>query len=190
MTDSDTRYPPEADPPLADTICDMRYKIVANLPYSITSAFLRKFLTAENQPRSMTLLVQKEVAERICANAGKMSLLAVSVQLYGRPQIVKIVGKESFWPKPKVDSAILLIDGIHHFPFTDVSEKIFWQVIRSGFSAKRKQLHNNLKNCLHLTLAQVEQIFQQTGINQQVRAQELTLKGWLKLAKNYINILN
>ena len=85
------------------------YKIVANLPYNITSRFLRKFLTAENKPSEMVLMIQKEVAQRICAKAGDMSLLAVSVQYYGQPKIVDYVSKNCFWPSPEVDSAILRV---------------------------------------------------------------------------------
>ncbi len=163
-----------------------RYKIVANLPYSITSAFLKKFLTIESPPQSMTLLVQKEVAERICAKAGQMSLLAISVQLYGQPELIEVITRENFWPRPKVDSAILRINQIQPYPFLkQVSEKKFWQVVRSGFSAKRKQLHNNFKNSLHLNSKQVDDIFSQTGLNKRIRAQELTVNDWLKLAKSY-----
>jgi len=162
------------------------YKVVANLPYSITSVFLKKFLNREKTPQSMTLLIQKEVAERVCAKQGSMSKLSVSVQLYSDPKIIKIVKPESFWPKPAVDSAILQIDNIHGYEYDDqVSEKIFWQVVKSGFSAKRKQLQNNLKNSLHLTPNEIDKIFKVSGINKQNRAQELTILDWVKLAKSF-----
>jgi len=167
------------------------YKIVANLPYSITSVFLKKFLTSGEQPQSMTLLVQKEVAERICAKPGQMSLLAVSVQLYGTPRIVEIIGPENFWPSPRVASAILKISDIHPYLFNqEAPEKVFWQVLRSGFAGKRKQLHHNLQSSLHLTKEQAEKIFTQAKIDKRVRAQELSVENWLKLAKIFYQTIN
>jgi 16S rRNA (adenine1518-N6/adenine1519-N6)-dimethyltransferase len=94
------------------------YKVVANIPYYITSKILQLFLTLENKPESITVLVQKEVAERICAKSGQMSVLAISVQAYGEPEIIQVVKKESFFPAPKVDSAILRIAKMHPFGFT------------------------------------------------------------------------
>ena len=167
-----------------------KYKIVANLPYGISSAFLKMFLTSKCQPQSITLLLQKEVAQRICAQPGSMSLLAVSVQLYGNPKIISQVLPESFWPKPKVTSAILQVTQIRPFPYADqVSEKMYWQMVRSGFSNKRKQLHNNLKNSLHLSAGQAQKILDQSGIKASQRAQELSLEDWLSLAQSYNQFL-
>ena len=169
----------------------INHKIVANLPYSITSAFLKKFLTAKSKPESMTLLVQKEVAERICARPGQMSLLTISVQLYGCPKIIQTIGPESFWPAPQVDSAILHIDNILPYQFSaQASEKVFWQVVKSGFSSKRKQLHNNFKNSLHLNANQAEKMLESSGINKEIRAQELNIENWLKLAHFFQEISN
>ena len=162
------------------------YKIVANLPYSITSTFLKKFLTGELKPESMTLLIQKEVAQRICARAGQMSLLALSVQLYAQPKIIRFVSKNSFWPKPKVDSAILQIDKIGGFPYqSQVEEQKFWQVLKIGFSAKRKTLENNLANGFYLPKEKARQIIVQAGLKPISRAQELSLAEWLRLAKSF-----
>ncbi|MBU1131266.1 ribosomal RNA small subunit methyltransferase A [Patescibacteria group bacterium] len=159
------------------------YKIVSNLPYSITSAFLKKFLTADNKPQAMTLLIQKEVAERICAKPGQMSRLALSVQLYGRPQIIKIVSPESFWPQPKVASAILQIDNIMAFPYADrLAEKDFWRIVRSGFCSKRKQLHNNLAGSLQLPADKVKQILLKLSLDPKIRAQELSINNWVELS--------
>lgn len=159
------------------------YKIAANLPYSITSFFLKTFFTRERQPESMTLLLQKEVVERICAKAGDMSLLALSVQLYGSPEIIKIVPASAFWPKPKVNSAILKITDIHPFPFAGQIEEIFfWQVLRAGFSGKRKTLENNLANSFHLPKPKTAEIIQKTGLKQMARAQELNIQEWFKIA--------
>lgn len=167
------------------------YKIVANLPYSITSAFLKKFLATEPKPESLTLLLQRAVAERICAGPGQMSLLAVSVQLYSQPAIQEIVKAEAFWPQPAVDSAIITFDHLQPFPYARaIDEKTFWQVVRAGFCSKRKQLHNNLKNSFHLTNQQTEKLFQISGLNPIIRAQQLRLKEWLVLAGAYQQILN
>jgi len=161
-----------------------KFKIVANLPYSITSVFLKKFLTAKNKPESMTLLLQREVAERICARAGQMSLLAISVQLYAQPKIVSFIPSISFWPIPKVQSAIIKIDQLKPFPYSDISEDHFWRVVKSGFCAKRKTLHNNLANSLHLSKDQVSAILAKVGLKITVRAQELTLTNWHDLTVN------
>ena len=159
------------------------YTIVANLPYSITSAFLKKFLTAEVKPKSITVLVQKEVAERICAKSGQMSMLNISVQLYGQPKIIGLVPASSFWPEPKVESAILQINDIKGFPFSKkVSEKVFWQTVRSGFCAKRKMLKNNLANSLHLSPEKVAQALNQAKISPIARAQELKIEEWAELS--------
>ena len=156
------------------------------MPYSITSTFLKKFLTGELKPESMTLLIQKEVAQRICARAGQMSLLALSVQLYAQPKIIRFVSKNSFWPKPKVDSAILQIDKIGGFPYqSQVEEQKFWQVLKIGFSAKRKTLENNLANGFYLPKEKARQIIVQAGLKPISRAQELSLAEWLRLAKSF-----
>lgn len=159
------------------------YKIAANIPYSITSAFLKKFLTASVLPQSITLLLQKEAAKRVCAPPGQMSLLSLSVQLYATPKIIRIVKPASFWPSPKVDSAILKIENISAFPFAgQVGEKFFWQVLKSGFCSRRKTLENNLANCLHLNKSEVSRILAEIGFKKAVRAQELAVHDWLKIA--------
>ncbi|MBT3689796.1 ribosomal RNA small subunit methyltransferase A [bacterium] len=162
------------------------YKIVANLPYSITSRFFKIFLNLELKPTTITVLIQKEVAERIVAKPGSMSLLAISIQLYGDPTIEEIVQKDSFYPVPKIDSAILHIKNIRKYEFEDiVSEKVFWQVVKSGFSAKRKQLHNNIKNSLHVSDELTSKIFNKSCLSKKIRAQDLKIGDWLKLAKSY-----
>lgn len=167
------------------------YKIVANLPYNITSHFLKKFLTAEFRPKEMTILVQKEVAQRICARAGKMSLLSVSVQLYGQPKIIEIVSKENFYPRPEVDSAILKISAIKNQSEVDkylegVKEKFFWQMVRIGFSAKRKQLQNNLAAGLKISPKDLKKILKKANFDSKIRAQNLSVENWVILAKKLI----
>lgn len=167
---------------LKSQISNLKYKIVANLPYNITSVFLRKFLTAQNKPQSFVLMLQKEVAERIAAKPGKMSLLAVSVQIYAKPQIVQIVSSVDFWPAPKVDSAVIKIDNVL---IPNIDEKKIFQLIKFGFSSKRKMLKNNLAGAFRMEQSEVEKLIKQAGFNEKVRAQELSVEDWYKLAKYF-----
>lgn len=171
------------------------YKVVANLPYNITSHFLKKFLTTENRPTEMTLLIQKEVAERICAKPSAMSLLSVSVQLYGQPEIIEIVKKENFWPQPKIDSAILKISSIKAQKevdkyFEGITEKFFWQIVRVGYSARRKQLQNNLASGLKISAQEIKKILKQANFDPKIRAQNLSVGDWIRLAKKVSFYLN
>lgn len=156
------------------------YKLVSNIPYYITSPVIKFFLENKIQPQVIVLLVQKEVAERICAQAGKLSILALSVQIYGKPEIVEYVDKSSFYPKPKVDSAILKISAIKK-EFSDDYYQSFFRIIKIGFSAKRKKLANNLSAGLCLSKDKISKILQKANIPPNARAQELELKDWKKL---------
>lgn len=154
------------------------YKLVANIPYNITSAILEKFLSAEHKPSLMVLLVQREVAERICAIPGEMSFLSVMVQCYGQPKMVARVPAGAFWPKPKVESAILKISGIN----ADVDrgfEADFFRLVKLGFSHRRKMLRVNLKS--RVEAAKLAQILLSLGLPPTARAQELTVDNWQKL---------
>src|SRR3989338_2207036 len=171
------------------------YKIVANLPYNITSIFLRQFLTTKPKPATMTILVQKEVAQRICASPGQLNLLAISVQLYGQPQIVDLVKRDNFWPAPAVDSAILKIDQIKDWSgLSDlagaVTEKEFWRLVKIGFSAKRKQLANNLAAGLNFDRAKIQSMLRTLNLNDKIRAQDLAIVDWFRLAKNLKSYFN
>ncbi len=159
------------------------YKIVANIPYNITSIFLRKFLEAENKPDSMILMLQKEVAERIVAKPGKMSLLAVSVQFYSDSEIVQHVPKEDFWPRPEVDSAIirLKVNSPTTLPRRAFDEKEFFRLVKFGFSSKRKMLKNNLAGGYHISQSEAEKRIKKAGFNPKIRAQELSVEDWIKL---------
>jgi 16S rRNA (adenine1518-N6/adenine1519-N6)-dimethyltransferase len=167
--------------------CGTKFKIVANLPYNITSIFLRKFLSeAELRPELLVLMLQKEVAERICAKPGKMSLLAVSVQFYAQPQIVEVVPREYFWPEPEVDSTIIKLEvrSNHRRRGTrklEVDERKFFQLVKFGFSAKRKMLKNNLAAGLRVEQTEAASRLKQAGFNEKIRAQELSVDDWLKL---------
>jgi 16S rRNA (adenine1518-N6/adenine1519-N6)-dimethyltransferase len=158
------------------------YKIVANIPYYITSPIIRLFLEAEIPPQEMILMVQKEVAQRIVAKPGKMSILALAVQYYAQAQILFLVPAKAFFPVPKVDSAVIKI-----IPYAkqDDSRKTqkFFRVVRAGFSAKRKTLANNLANSFHLSKKDVESKLNQIKLTPLTRAQELSLEDWKKLAE-------
>ncbi|MFH1597916.1 MAG: 16S rRNA (adenine(1518)-N(6)/adenine(1519)-N(6))-dimethyltransferase RsmA [Patescibacteria group bacterium] len=164
------------------------YKVVANLPFSITSHFLRQYLETDKRPTDMTLIVQKELGDRICAPPGQMSLISVAVQFYGRPTICELVSHQNFWPQPKVDTAIMRIDQIGQGYSAKIYQseiQRFWQIVRIGFSARRKQLKNNLKAGLKIDSAQIVKIMHKIGLNEQIRAQDLTIDQWLKLAKGF-----
>ncbi len=153
----------------------VKYKIVANIPYYITSRFLRKFLTTKKQPGLMVLMIQKEVAKRIVAKPPEMSILSISIQSYAEPKIVTFVSKRLFSPAPKVDSAIIKLQNISRdfFLKNKINEKSFFELVKQGFSHKRKTLKNNLNlaSCDDARLKRCK-------INPQMRAQELSLKDW------------
>jgi len=159
------------------------YQVVANLPYNITSVFLRRFLELDNRPTSLVLLLQQEVAERLSAQPGQMSLLAISVQYYCQPQVLFKVKATDFWPAPKVDSAVvkLLTKKQKDLPLSAVETKLFFRLCRIGFSAKRKMLKNNLANGLHLAQDQITPHLIAVGLEVKIRAQDLAVADWLKL---------
>ncbi|MFA5076201.1 MAG: 16S rRNA (adenine(1518)-N(6)/adenine(1519)-N(6))-dimethyltransferase RsmA [Patescibacteria group bacterium] len=159
------------------------YKVVANLPYNITAQILRKFLSYTPKPQQMVLMVQKEVAERVTALPGQLSLVALAVQLYGQPEIVSVVSRQSFYPEPAVDSAILKISQIDQiWQFTPQIEKRFWQLAKIGFASRRKQLQNNLVAGLKLSSAEVKNGLVKAKLDPLIRAQDLGVGDWLKLS--------
>lgn len=158
-----------------------KYKVVSNIPYYITSPLMKLFLESECQPKLIVFLVQKEVAQRICAKAGDMSILAISVQTYGSPEIAGYIDKSSFYPEPKVDSAILKIKNISRDFSRDYYQK-FFKIVKMGFSAKRKKISNNLSSGLYIEKEKIKKFLESFGINPDSRAQELTLEDWKKLA--------
>jgi 16S rRNA (adenine1518-N6/adenine1519-N6)-dimethyltransferase len=172
------RFPSSIKSPLS-------YRVVANLPYYITSAVLRHFLEASLRPRSMVVMVQKEVAEAIAAGPGRMSLLSVSVQFYGQPEIVSLVPSRCFYPAPEVDSALLKIDVYPQpaVPVADVSG--FFNLVRAGFTASRKQIANSLAQGLGLPRDDVLPLLEKSGIEQRRRAETLTLDEWARLWQEY-----
>lgn len=157
------------------------YKIIANIPYNITGAILEKFLTEENQPELMVLMVQNEVAKRIVANDKKESILSVSVKIYGEPKIIMKVPARYFSPAPNVDSAIIKIMNISRKKFKEnsIDEKKFWEIIHNAFAHKRKVLTGNLKS-FDKTINWVE-ILKKINVKEKVRAEDLNLLDWIKL---------
>ena len=157
------------------------YKVVANLPYYITSPVLRRFLEASLKPRIMVIMVQKEVAEAIVAEPGQMSVLSVSVQFYGKPTIISYVPAPCFYPAPEVDSAILSV-ALYPKPAVDVTdERSFFKLVRAGFSASRKQLGNSLAQGLELPKAEALTLLERASIMPQRRAETLILEEWARL---------
>lgn len=162
------------------------YKVVANVPYYITGAILRHLLGAALKPSLMVLTVQKEVADRITAKPPNMSLLAVSVQCYGHVRHVAKIKAGSFWPVPEVDSAVVRIT-LDASPMTPAFEKAFFRLVRAGFSQRRKQLHNNLKQ-LGLGSEPLAQLLRAAAIDGRRRAQTLTVPEWHALTRSWLTI--
>ena len=157
------------------------YKVVANLPYYITSAVLRHILEARLKPRRVVVLVQREVAERMVAQPPDMSLLSVSVQLYGAPRIVARVPPGAFYPPPKVESAVVRIE-VYPQPAAGVTDvEGFFEVVRAGFGQKRKQLRNSLSQGLRRPAAEIDPALQAAGVAPTRRAETLTLAEWAAL---------
>lgn len=159
------------------------FKVVANLPYNITSIFLRKFLSENKiKPSLMVLMLQKEVAERVIAPPGEMSLLSCSVQFYAKPEIAFYVPSGNFWPKPEVDSAVIKLK-IKDCELKNKDEKNFFQLLKFGFAAKRKMLKNNLSAGLRITGHEAEKAVVSAGLPAKVRAEDLSIDNWVSLFK-------
>lgn len=161
------------------------YKLVANLPYYITSSAIRHFLEASVKPRLMVVMVQKEVAEQITAQPGRMSLLSVSVQLYGAPRIVAQVPSHAFYPAPDVDSAVLRIEVYPRAKVASDHIPEFFDLVRAGFSANRKQLINSLSRGLGMTKDEVLPLLAKADIDPKRRAETLTIEEWGRLFDCY-----
>lgn len=179
------------------------YKVVANIPYYLTSHLIRLLLEGDNPPTDIILMIQKEVAKRICAKPPRMSLLSVSVQFYANAKIIASVSKNFFWPKPKVDSAIIRITPHNNFfplykrgiegdlkslplrvlPLKKGGVENFFRVLHSGFSHPRKQLLNNLSAGLAIPRDKISAILQSADIKPQQRAETLSVEDWIKLTK-------
>lgn len=185
------------------------YKVVANIPYYLTSPLIRKFLESRNQPEIMVLTIQKEVAQRICSKPPRMSLLAVAVQFYASPphqsskrtsgvgaspKIISYVPKKCFWPRPEVDSAIIKLEVRSRPPLASLavggklevrSREIFFKIVKAGFSQPRKQLANNLSKYLKKDKNQINQWLLKNKINPEQRAQTLSVEDWINLTSSF-----
>ncbi|UCG53980.1 MAG: ribosomal RNA small subunit methyltransferase A [Dehalococcoidia bacterium] len=157
------------------------YKVVANLPYYITSAVLRHFLEASAKPRLMVIMLQKEVAESIVAKPGDMSLLSVSIQFYGKPEIISYIPAASFYPAPEVDSVILKIDVYTQTPIQVDDINDFFELVRAGFCAPRKQLVNSLVQGMDIDKSEVKSLLDSACIDYKRRAATLSLAEWQRL---------
>lgn len=176
------------------------YKVVGNIPYYISGKILRAFTENKNRPKMAVFLVQKEVAERVCSCPGKMSILAVAVQIFGEPEIIAYVPREKFTPAPAVDSAILRIrmkpysaieQAFGKFDYkgrlktsTEEINKInqdFFHLVKIGFASPRKQIHNNLRNGFHLDQVETGMWLKAAGIKRAARPQELSVEEWIRL---------
>jgi 16S rRNA (adenine1518-N6/adenine1519-N6)-dimethyltransferase len=164
------------------------YLVVANIPYYITSVLIRHLLEAAVKPRRMVLTIQKEVAQRICAQPGDLSLLALSVQVFGSPRIAFNIPAGSFYPAPKVDSAVLVVElyGEPLVPLPDL--KAFFALAKAAFSQKRKMLHNTLAGYNGLGSAGAQRVLEQAGIDPDRRAQTLSIEEWGCLTETYQNL--
>jgi 16S rRNA (adenine1518-N6/adenine1519-N6)-dimethyltransferase len=154
------------------------YLVVANIPYYITSAVIRHILESGSHPRRLVLTMQEDVARRICAGPGKMSLLALSVQVYGVPEIVAYIPAESFYPVPKVDSAVLRVEIMPEPRIPAALLDQFFKLTKAGFSQKRKTLRNSLSGGLGIAPAEVEKVLAAAGIDSMRRAETLSLDDW------------
>jgi 16S rRNA (adenine1518-N6/adenine1519-N6)-dimethyltransferase len=159
------------------------YLVVANIPYYITSAIIRHLLESERKPRRIVLTIQKEVADRICAKPGDLSLLALSVQVYGQPRVTAHIPASAFFPAPSVDSAVLSIE-IYPEPLIPAPMLgTFFKLIKAGFSQKRKTLRNSLSAGLHIAPAETEARLRQAEIDPMRRAETLGIPEWERLTR-------
>lgn len=165
-----------------------KYKVVANIPYNITSPLIRKFIEHEPRPEFLVLMVQLEVAERITAKPGssKRGLLTLIVEFYAESEILFEVARREFFPVPRVDSAVIRIIPKKVLP--DVDEKIFFKIVKAGFASKRRQIHNSLAATLTLSKDVVEKLLLDSGIESKERAEDLNLDEWISLYHNFQKI--
>ena len=159
-----------------------KYKIIANIPYYLTSNLIRHLLESFNQPKEIFLVIQKEVAERICAKEG--NILSISVKYYADPKICFTISKNSFWPSPKVNSALIKIIPNRKYKEED---KFFFKIIKAGFSSPRKKLINNLSSVLKIEKEKLEDVLKSVNLSQEIRAEKLSLNDWIKIKEKLKN---
>lgn len=157
------------------------YKVAANVPYYITSKIVQLLMTAQNKPSITVLLVQKEVAERIAAKPGDMSILAISAQVYAETELGDVVPAELFTPPPKVDSQVVALRTREQPLVTPENERAFFRIVKAGFSAKRKKLRSSLSGGLGISKQEAEAMLQNANISPDSRAEDLAIEDWLRL---------
>ena len=162
------------------------YKVVANVPYYITSKIVEKLMTADNKPSVAVLLVQKEVAERIAAKPGDMSLLGLSAQMFAETSLGVAVPRRYFTPPPKVDSQVVILKTRLEPLIPREDEKAFFRVARAGFGAKRKKLRSSIAGGLNISKPAAEELLLHANIDPDLRAQDLPIKAWQRLAKDAV----
>lgn len=159
------------------------YKVVANVPYYITSKIVETLMTAKNKPAVAVLLVQKEVAERIAAPTGDMSMLSVSAQVYAKAHLGVVVPREFFTPPPKVDSQVIVLETYATPLIAPENERAFFRVVKAGFAARRKKLRSSLAAGLAISKPAVEELLHRAAINPEKRAQDVTIEEWANLVR-------
>ena len=172
------------------------YKVAANVPYYITSKIIEKLLTSKNKPSIAALLVQKEVAERICAKSGDLSVLSIASQIYADCELGQFVPRELFTPPPKVDSQVVILKILEKNKLecfneqnnTKISEKQFFRIVKAGFTARRKKILKALSANLALSKEQTIEILIQAKVSPDARAQELTIENWLEITRYYLDL--
>jgi len=155
-----------------------KYKIIANIPYYLTSNLIRHLLETPNQPKEIFLVIQKEVAQRICSKEG--NILSMAVKYYAETKLCFSISKNSFWPSPKVNSALIKIIPNRKY---EEGDKFFFQLIKAGFSSPRKKMINNLASVLKIEKEKLEEAFKEIKIDIGIRAEKLSLKDWIELKK-------
>jgi 16S rRNA (adenine1518-N6/adenine1519-N6)-dimethyltransferase len=162
------------------------YKVVANVPYYITSKIVEMLMTAKNKPSIAVLLVQKEVAERLAAHPGDMSILAVSAQIYAEVELGIRVTKDYFTPPPKVDSQVVILRTRAMSLVPPEDERALFRVVKAGFANRRKKLRSSIAAGLALTKPQAEELLRHANIDPELRAEDLSIEQWLRLAKDAV----
>ena len=162
------------------------YKVVANVPYYITSKIIEKLMTAKNKPSLVVILVQKEVAERVAAGPGDMSILAISAQVFAKARLGVEVPREYFTPPPKVDSQVVILETLAEPLVAPEDEKAFFRVVKAGFAARRKKLRSSIAAGLAISKPAAEELLRHATINPDSRAEDLSIDDWLRLAKDAV----
>jgi 16S rRNA (adenine1518-N6/adenine1519-N6)-dimethyltransferase len=173
--------------PVAELVKSNSFRVAANIPYYITSAIIRHLLEDPPKPKSIVLTVQKEVARRICAKPGDMSLLALSVQIFGQPEIVAEIPSDSFYPAPNVDSSVIRLETFLEPAIPATHLDSFFRLAKAGFSQKRKTLRNSLSAGLSIPASDAEELLKKSGIDPKRRAETLAIPEWAVLTAHFEN---